>query len=136
MAWRDGRYPVLHEAAALARRLCVPLTFTHNVEPIVARSASSSLNVPVVLAPSRAMLSQRRSQLRSIGDALGHDGDVLVLSEPDTARALLDIASERDADMLVVGARQRGWLARAFSAEARVLVRHRGLAAAAAAAGE
>jgi nucleotide-binding universal stress UspA family protein len=101
-------YPVLRRAAELARRLNAPAVFVHNVgEPHAAASEVADSGRRARLADASRMLARLQGELAPQATA--------VVSESATASdAVLAIAKDLDADLIVVGARQRSWLGRAL----------------------
>jgi nucleotide-binding universal stress UspA family protein len=108
-------WPVLNEAARLARALGRPLVALHNVLWNV------KLDLPAVGAdwvwPGLTTLTsevreQRTAELARVVGHLQVRAEAIVRSELSAADAIMSEASARDADLVVVGSRARGWLAR------------------------
>lgn len=105
----DEGYPVLRRAAALGRRLEVPVVAVHNVTPrtMVAGVDTSWL---LTVLPGGAALDDRRRRLAKALERCGIASEAVVASEHDPAQAILGQARARDADIIVVGTRPRSWL--------------------------
>lgn len=105
--------PVLAEAAALGRRLAAPLVAVHNVTPVVVGAGrEDSLLSGWVF--ERRMAATRTDELDRATRELSPHAHTVVRQDPDTAAAILAEARERDADLVVVGARKRTWFGRLF----------------------
>lgn len=116
-------YPVLGGAAELGRLLDARVIAVHNVEPyavVATMEAAALAQVPVEPA-----LASRAQQLSRASQRMPIDVRPVVRSESDTVDAILKVAQAQDADVVVVGARDRTWLGRftARNVAARVVDR-------------
>lgn len=108
----DVRYPVVRQASDLAGQLDERATFVHNVPP----GPGLGLNAAGLgLVPEEEILAEYSGRLRAIARLLPIAADVAVLSRPSAADAILEIAAEADADLVVVGAHARSWFGRLLS---------------------
>jgi len=105
----DWSFPALTRAAEIGGRLQAPLTFVHNVDPLAALIAGSAFGAPaMVLGASLHDAERRREEhLRYVASTLGRHIDTVVTCRKEASDAILDVARERDADMIVVGAHRR-----------------------------
>lgn len=86
----DDTYPVLRRAASLGTRFEAPVTFVSNV-PHDERAEPTGID-------------ERRSLLEALARSMG-GVDALLLGRRATAQAILEVAREQDADLVVVGMR-------------------------------
>lgn len=110
-------YPVLTFARKFARPLDRPLTFFHNATPISVYTADpmgSAITYASVGALQAEQAVGRQARLRRLA---GADPMVktMVTQSPNEVEAILLVAKERDADVVVVGHRRRSWLSRWFA---------------------
>jgi nucleotide-binding universal stress UspA family protein len=105
----------LRQAAALAPQVPGPLSFVHNVKPIV-HAATTGLGVCVctLIEPPAQALAEYRERLQALAAFFGVSADARVLSRPSAEDAILEIARERRADLVIVGTRKQRWLERLF----------------------
>jgi len=115
-----------HLAGVLAARLDVPLILAHVCQPAASASAAPPpLGGAALGHPTLAYMEEVEERARETGrtllDDLGRTLPVAAQTElltGDTVRALGELADEREASLLVVGAHRRGALARAVSGTA------------------
>ncbi len=111
---RHLTYPVLSTGVELAERCGRAVTLFHNANPTPindegpgdppCRYASVSDLVEAGIAAKAARLH---------GIAIAHERvDAVIAREPATEEAILELARERDADVVVVGRRARSWVGR------------------------
>jgi nucleotide-binding universal stress UspA family protein len=105
----------LRHAAALAAQTPGKLAFVHNVKPVV-QAATTVLGhcLCTVIEPSAQCLAQCRERLQALAELFGVRADALVMSRPSAEDAILEVAREKGADLIVVGARRQRWLERLF----------------------
>jgi nucleotide-binding universal stress UspA family protein len=105
----------LRHAAALAAQTPGKLAFVHNVKPVV-QAATTVLGhcLCTVIEPSAQCLAQCRERLQALAELFGVRADALVVSRPSAEDAILEVAREKGADLIVVGARRQRWLERLF----------------------
>ncbi len=91
----DPRFPIIHSAARLARALAAHVTVVHNVE---GSGPTIGVRLDTVLERVDALerLSRELAAVRAAN----------VGSSKPTPEAIAEIASSRDADMIVVGVRE------------------------------
>jgi universal stress protein E len=118
----EGGDAVLRSAANLCRRLDAPMVAVHNLTPVTV-PAGPDMPMPVALPVQREVAQSRMQRLIEAARALGVDAETVLASQVDPAEVILGEARARDADMIVVGTRRRGWLERLTgrSVAARVL---------------
>ncbi len=125
---RESDFPVVRSAAELATALTASVVPLHNVSPLSA-IVSRILRQPNALRDPKAVLRERDNQQRQglararEQLALEHRG---VVSREDAAMdAILQEATQRRADVVVVGLRARSWLERSFGTSvAAQVVKH------------
>lgn len=101
-------YPVLRIGAALGRKLDAPLVTFHNLMP-----RRSMFGLHTSWSPDAPFTDGRQSgRLAEISAKLHAQALAVVRRETDSAAAILGEAREREADLVVVGARRRRWLDR------------------------
>lgn len=105
----DATFPALAQAAEISGRLEAPLTFVHNIEPFGALVAGTTFGVPAMLlgVAVRDAEQQRAENLRHLAARLGQGINTVVTSQETATDAILTVARERDADMVVVGTHRR-----------------------------
>lgn len=105
----------LRHAAALAAQTPGKLAFVHNVKPEV-HAATTGLGrcLCTLVQPSAQCLAQCRDRLQALAELFDVHADTLVVSRPSAEDAILEVAREKHADLIVVGARRQGWLERMF----------------------
>jgi nucleotide-binding universal stress UspA family protein len=105
----------LRHAAMLAAQTPGGLSFVHNVTPTVqAGTTALGHGRCTVVEPSPECLQHCRERLRALAELLGVCADPLVVSRPNVEDAILEVARDRRADLIVVGARRQGWFERLF----------------------
>jgi len=117
-------YPVLRRAAELCRRLSAPLVAVHNVKlavAIVGNEAGCAATVP----SSSSTRDAYACHLAQASIDLEVEATPVIRNEIDPVDAILGEAREREADIVVVGAQRRGWLARLFGIDVAVQVVNR-----------
>jgi nucleotide-binding universal stress UspA family protein len=104
-----------HAAALAAAQTPGKLAFVHNVKPVV-QAATTVLGhcLCTVIEPSAQCLAQCRERLQALAELFGVRADALVVSRPSAEDAILEVAREKGADLIVVGARRQRWLERLF----------------------
>lgn len=103
-------YPVLRKAAELGRSLDAPLVAVHNLNPL-AIVIGLELAWPIAVLPGD-LDDARSARLAELSSKLPGDAQAVVRQEVNPVDAILSEARERDADLVVVGTRQRGWFDR------------------------
>lgn len=112
----DPRFPVLRQAGQLAGRADERATVVHNVPAMPGVGLpGGALGARLGLVPEETILSEYRWRLHAVVRSLGIAADPVVVSRPSAADAILEIAREHDADLVVVGTHARSWLARLLS---------------------
>jgi len=86
----DESFPALRHAARLGAKTHVPITFLHNTQ--------------TTHPDGRA---RYEDDLRRLAGIVGLDAESVVTERPDHADAIVGVASERHADLIIVGARLR-----------------------------
>jgi len=86
----DDTYPVLRRAASMGARFEAPVTFVSNV-PHDERTEAVGIG-------------ERRSLLEALARSMG-GGDARLIARRGAAEAILEVAREQDADLVVVGMR-------------------------------
>ena len=107
----DLDYPVLRQAADLARRLQASVVAVHNIKPMEAFSGVD-LTWSIDMLPWETGFDQGTNQLIDAADALVVEAVAIVRSEVNPTAAILDEVQKRDADLVVVGTRPHSWLER------------------------
>jgi nucleotide-binding universal stress UspA family protein len=97
----DERYPVLSRAAYIAARSGARVVAVHNVP----RSALAEGDAPSRQRLASEEVERRRRRLEVLAGGLEAPMDPVVVSQPSTTEAILRVARERDANLVVVGAR-------------------------------
>ncbi|HTV26092.1 MAG TPA: universal stress protein [Polyangiaceae bacterium] len=112
-------HPVLWKAAELGQRLHSKLVTLHNVDavgvsapaPAVLEAGAMAFGAAAWSAVQGSSLRDARlEQLTAATARLPLEARAMVLSEADTARAILAQASTLDSDCVVVGSRRQSWL--------------------------
>ncbi|APR76652.1 universal stress protein [Minicystis rosea] len=116
-------FPTLTRAFELGARLHAPVTFVHSVDTIMALVASSTFGVAAVMLGGmlRDAVAKRGEILQNVAERLGGGVDTIVLARENAAGAILEVARQRDADLIVVGSHRPdalGWLASGGTVEA------------------
>jgi nucleotide-binding universal stress UspA family protein len=111
----DPRCDELRQAVALAPQVPGRLAFVHNVKPIVhaAMTGLGHCTCTVVEPPAHA-LAECRDRLQALAAFFGVHADPKVVSRPSAEDAILEVARETGADLIVVGARRQGFIERLF----------------------
>jgi nucleotide-binding universal stress UspA family protein len=120
----DTDYPVLRQAARLGHELDAPVIAVHNVRP-VSLLLQAGLAWPHTMLASGSATEARRRQLLNASRRLDLHSENVVAQQLDHAEAILHEARTRDADIVVVGSHDRGWLDRVLSASVAVAVVNR-----------
>lgn len=114
-------FPVVQKSADFARMLEAPLTVVHNVEPYVplpvALAMASDSNIfyaSLSEGERKKLFAHRKSSLDALAAEIG-SAKVELTREVDTIGAVLDLANNEQADMVVVGHRRRSWIGRALN---------------------
>lgn len=120
-------FPVLARARAYARAFERDVTFFHNAEPVAVYIADPMAGVGTyaeMLHVQDDVAAARSARLRALA-RLDRGVETFVARAHDTTGALLGLAHERDADVIVVGHRSRSWFRRLFgrSVAERVVAR-------------
>jgi nucleotide-binding universal stress UspA family protein len=103
--------PILKKANELSQQLAAPIVLVHNLLPTL------QLAEPSILAHTYDEEREAREQhVKKTSESLVPGADTVVLSSLSTADAILQVASEKCADLIVIGAYRRSWMARLFSA--------------------
>lgn len=109
----DRSLPVLRVAAGLAPTVTDRIVCIHNVPPAIDVDPMGALYFPALSFLGRT--AARREWL--LGDAvrqISPHGDPLITNRSRTADAILDAARDHDADVIALGARAHGTMARWF----------------------
>jgi nucleotide-binding universal stress UspA family protein len=120
----DEGFPALTQASALAALLHAPLTFVHNLDPLAAFAASSTFALPpALLGTSLHDAAERRTLcLRHVAEALGAEAETRFMMRQSSVDAILEVARERDADLIVVGSHGGSGVRRRSAGIAEALV--------------
>lgn len=103
----DRECPILKKAYQLSQTLDAPMVLVHNVQP--------TLNPIDASWPNEEALRYRKQQLEQASGVLAPNADTVVLSTLSTVEAILTVAEQKSADLIVVGAYRRGWLDKLLS---------------------
>jgi nucleotide-binding universal stress UspA family protein len=104
----DERFPVLRQGVEIAAALDADVAFVHNVRPSSSRPYMTFLPAWVSKDRVRERLAiHMERRLKRLAGELGDGIDSDVVSEADTADAIVDAAWRRQADVVVVGSRPR-----------------------------
>jgi nucleotide-binding universal stress UspA family protein len=106
----DARYPVLFEAAEMARQLGRPMVALHNLAPRSVRRLR--VPRPRIELPGGAVSGLRRQQLSNATRLLAPDAEMVIANELDPVDAILEQARTRNVDLIVVGTRAHSWFSR------------------------
>ncbi len=104
----SSAYPVLWTAAELARGIEATMVAVHNVERPRDVSDADDASTPTSYAP-RDATTPTSSELEDISQRLPVTTEPVVRRDVDAVAAILDEARNRDAGLVVVGTRRRGW---------------------------
>jgi nucleotide-binding universal stress UspA family protein len=110
----DAQFPVLARARCYARALERDITFFHNAKPMsvfVADPMSGGTSYASMLQMQEDVAAAKSAQLRNLAKT-GRHAAAFVARAANTIDALLDLATERDADVIVVGHRPRSGIRR------------------------
>jgi universal stress protein A len=120
----DEGFPALTQASVLAALLHAPLTFVHNLDPLAAFAASSSFALPpALLGTSLHDAAARRTlYLRHVAEALGAEAETRFMMRQSPVDAILEVACEREADLIVVGSHGGSGVRRRSAGIAEALV--------------
>lgn len=120
-------YPVLRTASEIGCSLDARLVAVHNVNPCCVFVGAGSSWPDVLLLPADPGRAARIEHLDWACETLPARAQPVIRDEVSIVNAILDEAQVQDADLVVVGARERGWWQRPFSgaAAARVVDRAR-----------
>lgn len=100
----DHTYPVLTRAAELGVQLEAPVVATHNVPPMTWATDPVEPR-HVTLSATEALTAARYERLRKVAATLGDHTEAAMLHASSSTQAVLELARQRDADLLVVGTR-------------------------------
>lgn len=103
----DG-YPVLRLAAQLGQQLDAPVVALHNVNPV----SCVGVAWPMIVLPAVPAVEARSARLSQVWANLSFGASAVIRDEFNPVDAILWEARKRDADLLVVGTRRRGWFDR------------------------
>ncbi|MEO8182294.1 MAG: universal stress protein [Deltaproteobacteria bacterium] len=104
----SSHFPVLSTSAELGWRLDAPLVVVHNVSPLSAVMGVGT-NWPGVLLPADPARAARVERLMVACGRLPVEAQAVVRDEVSVVDAILDEGRLQDADLIVVGVRQRNW---------------------------
>lgn len=110
---RHPRYPVLSQASHLADALERDVMFFHNATlpaPFALDPLAGPASYTAALAHRDGVVASRRARLRDLATRPARRARACVARQPNTADAILDVARDRDPDVVVVGHRPRSWL--------------------------
>jgi nucleotide-binding universal stress UspA family protein len=102
----DGECPILKRANQLSHSLRAPMVLVHNLHP----SVGIETEIP---SPEKSRARQLKLQYNT--KRLAPEAEPVLLSASNTVDAILHVARQKCADMLVVGAYRRGWVERVIS---------------------
>lgn len=105
----DRSYPVLRFARDFCTRLRAPSLFLHNVSPILMAAPVAGAPAPLAVDQAPDLLADRERRLSAAAQRVDTGAGIELQRELDAATALVEVASERGADLVVVGARPRPW---------------------------
>jgi nucleotide-binding universal stress UspA family protein len=111
----DDRLPVLKQGIEIGAVLGANIAFMHNVKPVFSTRYATFFSEHV--SANRvldAVFGRTEERLKGLASELGDGIDTVVVSEPDTADAIVDAAWRCQADIVVVGSRPRTRLAGLF----------------------
>jgi len=112
---QSPEYPVLRMAAELGACFDAPVVTVHNVNPISVLLGTGVGWPPVSVLPADPTRAARAVQLKRATERLSVEARAVLRDEVSAADAILDEAKLNDADLVVVGTRQRSWLQRLLS---------------------
>lgn len=102
-------FPVLTIARDYARLLERPITFVHNASPPSPVSGLAESSYATTFTLEEDVAATKASRLEQLAGT-ARDGDAIVTRSPRTVEAILQLARERDADIVSVGHQHRSWL--------------------------
>jgi nucleotide-binding universal stress UspA family protein len=106
----DQECPILKRANQLSQRLAAPMVLVHNLQPTV------HLAEPSPLAHTYDEEREAREEhVKKTSKSLAPEADTVLISSLSTADGILQVANEKCADLIVVGAYRRGWMSRLFT---------------------
>ncbi len=105
----DPKRPVIRAAIALAARVEATLTVVHNEELAMPGIVSAGVAAGMAFQPidDRALARGKQEALSCELAAMGHPGPVRVTQRFDPVEGILDTARGADADLIIVGVRER-----------------------------
>lgn len=101
----DDSFPALSRAAWLGAQTSAPVTFLHNVDAQDTTDAAVFFAAPFPV-PETAVapdVEDRRTRLEVLARAMGSNISSTVSERAQATDAILDLARDRDADIIVVG---------------------------------
>jgi nucleotide-binding universal stress UspA family protein len=102
--------PIVKRANHLSQKLSAPMVLVHNMQPTVRLPEPSAL----AIAYDEIRVA-REMHVKETTESLAPNADTVVVNSLSTADAILRVAQEKGADLIVVGAYRRSWAARLFS---------------------
>lgn len=108
-------FPVLWEAALLARQLAAPLVTFHNIPQNILVPPHPVIIPDLVMIGAATPPEARRERLTDVTSLLPIPSTPVVRSEVDAVDAILGEAATIRAELIVVGTHYRSWWDRAFS---------------------
>jgi nucleotide-binding universal stress UspA family protein len=108
-------FPVLWEAALLARQLAAPLVTFHNIPQTLLVPPHPIVIPDLVMIGAATPPEARRERLLDVASLLPIPSTPVVRSEMDAVDAILGEAATIRAELIVVGTHYRSWWERALS---------------------
>jgi nucleotide-binding universal stress UspA family protein len=107
---RSPGHPVLAAAAEIGSCLKARVVALHNINPLLLSVGTGAAWPPIALLPADPSRAERSARLTRAALRLEVEASAVVLNEPSVVDAILDEAKRQNADMVVVGTRDCGWL--------------------------
>ena len=112
---------VARQAADLGRAFKAPLSLVHVVE-FVPMDLSSDLVLPQEVEIDQELVEMARQRLQALGETLGVDQSACFVCQGSTRREILQLARERNVDLIVIGSHGRQGIQRLLGSTANAVL--------------
>jgi universal stress protein A len=112
---------VARKALDLGRAFKAPLSLVHVVE-FVPLDLSNDLIMPQEVEIDQGLVEMARQRLQSLGEKLGVDQSACFVCQGSTRHEILQLARERDVDLIVIGSHGRQGIQRLLGSTANAVL--------------